>query len=126
MRRWLLKSIIVICIVALAVWIAITSPSVSQLPDDGKRALTAQRMLALQEYSIDFKKRTGAYPTSFVTLQRALFPNITDDMLRDGWNRELLLVTNLSNRFIIESFGADGRQGGTGSNTDIVFDVGEK
>ena len=87
-----------------------------------KMDVTWVRMAELAEACKNYHRIVGAWPSNFVDLLAVV--RIKDkNIFVDGWGNEISLLTHTSasNTMWLESYGADGSQGGFGSNADVVM-----
>jgi hypothetical protein len=86
-----------------------------------KGAQTILNMTQLAAACREYRRLTGAWPTQYSQI-RSLVPATPPWIFRDGWGREIRLLahTNAPNTIWLESYGATGVRGGTGSNAPIT------
>jgi general secretion pathway protein G len=113
----LLEVVIVLLIVGLLA--TLVGPQLFGRADDARQARAAADlagfMHALERHRLD----TGAYPTTEQGLA-ALAPKYLDVLPDDPWGRPYVYFVAAGGRPTMRSFGADGLEGGSGADADVV------
>jgi general secretion pathway protein G len=120
----------IICVIAL---VGIVVPRVMGRSGSGV-AITQSGLASLESATMLFKLDCGRYPTdqeglaALITSPAKLErkwkgPYLDHAVPHDEWGRDFI-YKNTSQKgvpsYIIESYGSDGKQGGTGDNADII------
>lgn len=101
--------------------------------DEGRKVATKVNLKILHQSVLNFKMDTGRYPTEEEGLTALIekptdvenwSPNgylESDKLPRDGWKRDFIYQLNPESGkpFVIISYGADGKEGGEGYDTDL-------
>ena len=106
----------------------ITSSAYAEGSNAAAVKLTRARIESVVEALSSYRKLTKRYPSGLTLLLTGTVTPIhlsallkDEQQIRDGWNNPFVYQTNNDYRsFRLISYGADGRRGGTGEDTDII------
>ncbi len=86
--------------------------------------VTYRNLEKLSDECVRYHRLFNVWPTTLAALQSAIKLQDTN-CLKDGWGREFILLThtNAPGPIWLISHGADGLQGGNGSNADFVMQL---
>ena len=119
-RKCVLAGAVAAIVIVVLLWRAAFRPAPPMDAED----VTVMHIGQLAEACKDYRQQMGSWPASISQL-RGGSNSLPGKTFYDGWGHEIKLVihTNLPNSVSIESYGADGRIGGLGSNADTFMQL---
>ena len=87
-----------------------------------EQVLTENHLAGLRVLCYRFRDKVGTFPRSQNDLW-AMFPSLPATQFSDGWGRNFRFYTNGHGGLMIVSLGADGTNGGLGTNADYVLQL---
>ena len=119
---------IMVVVFILALLVTLVAPKIMGQTVKAKRAKAAADVALISESLHLFKRDKGVYPSTADGLQALTQPGKPPNGNPDGylssvpvdpWGHAYAYFTDGS-RFLVKSYGADGREGGEGENADVV------
>lgn len=117
---------IVVVLIILGVVFTIVAPKVLSSGDKAKARASILQIKKLKSHVEQYQLQYNALPSSIQDLVRCndktgsgCIPLADADELKDAWGNEMRMESS-GNRYRIKSLGADGSEGGSGVDADIV------
>ena len=128
MRKGLTLIEIMLVLIILSIVLATLGRKIIGAGDKAKRELSEVRMTQLKSDIEQFQLRYNSIPKSLDELIRCpekaknnCMPIITDeDSLNDAFGNKFAYTANSNRSYTIKSYGADGKDGGSGVESDII------
>jgi general secretion pathway protein G len=110
---------IMVVIVIIGLLASVSTVSVIQFLDKG-RVTTANSQMAEFQKALDlYRMETGSYPATNKGFKALLEKKLIKEIPKDPWGNEYKYKKQGSD-FIITCYGSDGREGGTGIESDLT------
>ena len=130
MRKGLTLIEIMLVLIILSIVMATLGRRIMGAGDKAKRELSEVKMTQLKSDIEQFQLRYNSLPKSLDELVKCpekakgnCMPIVTDeDSLKDAFGNRFGFTSNSNRSYTIKSYGADGKDGGTGVEADILVD----
>jgi len=113
----LVELMVVIAIIAILA--TIVGVNVFQNIDESNQKAAVAQINSFRTAIVSYRLKEKRLPASLQDLLPYLDSN---EIPKDPWNNDYIYTVEGSSKFLITSYGADGRPGGTGYDADITSD----